>query len=412
MTTTCPFDHHSREHAEDPVAVYKAIREGEGHAHSDAHGGFTVFAKYADVTGITQDTEHFSSALEVEGDDHVGGGITLPHNPAAQRMSLAEMDGEEWRRIRRLLNPLFTPAGIAHFQDRIREITTERIDTFIESGRCDLVLDIASPIPAIVTLEYLGIDTSEWERYAVPVHASTFTPRDPANPAFQKIAGDFGWIFDQIRDEIARRRETPVHGDLLAAMMEVNEDGAGLSDEEVFEAVYTTIAAGVDTTTSLLSTAFWHLDGQPDDRQRLINEPELIPVACEEFLRFYSPSQAGARTVTKPVTVDSVSLVRGDRVLISWASASRDAEVFDRPDEFVIDRKPNRHVGFGFGIHRCIGLHLARQEFRIVLEEMVQRMPDFTIDRENTPRYPDVGLMFGYQQMPATFTPATAPVPA
>jgi cytochrome P450 len=367
-----------------------------------------LFTRFRDIAEVLVDTENFSNALQLPGEDGFGGGITLPHNPAGMRMSLAEMDGTDWRRLRKLLNPVFTAAAVSRFSERIREITTECIDRFIETGSCDLVLDVSSPVPAIVTLEYLGMDTADWERFAVPVHASTFTPRDPANPEFQKIAGEFTWIYDQIRGEIARRRRNPGKADLLAAVMAVADDGDALTDDEVFELAYTTLAAGVDTTTSLVSAAFWHLDQHPEDRERLLREPELIPVACEEFLRFYSPSQSGARTVTCPVSSGGVDFQRGDRVLLAWSSANRDGDAFDDPDTFVLDRKPNRHMAFGWGIHRCIGLHLARQEFIIIMEEVLRRLPDFQVDRERTHLYPDVGLMYGYQKMPAIFTPPPA----
>ena len=408
MTDSAPFDHHSAAHAVDNVGVYRRLRQGAGHLRTEAHGGYTVFGRYAEITAITNDHAEFSSALDLPGDEGYGGGITLPHNPAARQMSLAEMDGDDWRRVRKLMNPLFTPMAVERFSGQIRAITNDCIDRICESGSGDLVLDLCSPVPAIVTLAYLGMDTSEWERYAVPVHSSTFTPRDPSNPAWQKIAGDFQWIFDQIRAEIAERRRSPKGGDLLDAMMSVQPQDGGLDDDEVFDAVYTVIAAGVDTTTSLLSTALWHFDQHSEDWQRLIDDRSLLKPACEEILRFYSPSQGGARTVTCPVDVGGVHLERGERVFISWASGSRDEEAFERADEFVVDRQPNRHLGFGYGIHRCIGLHLARQEFRIVIDEVLNRMPDYKIDRSATELYPDVGLMYGYQQMPAVFTPTPA----
>lgn len=405
MTTECPFDHHSREHAADPVGTYRAVREGPGFVRTPAHGGYTLFARYDDIAEVTQSPERFSSALALPGDDGIGGGVTLPRNPAASRMSLAEMDPPEWRHVRRLLNPLFRPDAVARFAPRIREVTDECIDRFIGSGSCDLVLDLCSPVPAIVTLEYLGIDTSEWERYAVPIHSSTFTPRDPQTPAFQALGANFQWIFQQIREEIARRRESPRKDDLLAAMMEAEDSEGPLDDDLVFETAYTVLAAGVDTTTSLLSAALQHLDLHPGDRRRLIDDPSLLEVACEEFLRYYSPAQAAARTTVGEARIGETALERGDRVLLAWASANRDEARFEQPDDFVVDRRPNRHMAFGHGIHRCIGAGLARQEFIVAIGQVLRRMPDYRIDRSRTETYPDVGLMFGYKEMPATFTP-------
>jgi cytochrome P450 len=210
----------------------------------------------------------------------------------------------------------------------------------------------------------------------------------------------------QIRAEIARRRVSPGDGDLIAAMLGVDDAEGGLDDELLFETTYAVLAAGVDTSTSLLSSVLAHLDRNREDRQRLIEDPALLTQAWEEFLRFYSPSQAGARTVACGTSVGGRDLRRGDRVLVAWASANRDETAFDRPDEFMLDRKLNRHMAFGFGIHRCIGAALARQEFITVMTEVLRRMPDYSIDRGvRSQTYPDVGLMYGHQSMPATFTP-------
>lgn len=398
------FDHHSTEHAADPSASYERIRRRSGVVRTSAHGGYWVFTRYADIASAGKDHASLSSALQFEGSEEIGGGITLPHNPAATRMSLAEMDPPEWNHVRRALNPTLSPHAVEQFVPRIREITTFFIDRFIETGRCDLVTDICSPIPAVVTLMYLGLPTHEWERFAIPIHSSVYTPREPGHPEFEHLLAAFAWIFSTIRKEIALRREAP-RDDFISSLLTCDIDGVPYDDELIFETVYTMLAAGVDTTTSLLSAAFLHLSTQTEDLERLRDDPSLLDTACEEFLRFYSPAQAGARTVRTDVTLGGVELQRGDRVLLAWASANRDETVFEDPDTFVVDRSPNRHVAFGVGIHRCIGAPLARQEFKVIVEEVLRRLPDLSIDVAVTPRYPDVGLMFGYQQMPTTFTP-------
>jgi cytochrome P450 len=404
------FDHHGPEHAADPVAAYRAIREGAGFVRSTRHGGFTVLTRYDDIVAVAKDHERFSNALfELPDGSGFGGGVTLPHNPTAPRMSFSEMDPPGWNSVRRALNPWFSAEAAQQFAGRIREITNERIDAFIEDGECDLVLDLCSPVPAIVTLEYLGLPTADWERWAVPMHTSVFTPRTPPdNPEIMKLAGSFSWIHEQIRETIADRTRHPLDGDLISAIVRDDGDGPLMDADLAFETVYTLVAAGVDTTTSLLSLAFFHLAQREEDRQRLLAEPDLIETAVEELLRFYSPTQATARTVA----VDEVEICgerfgRHDRLLLAWSSANRDPRHFPDPDNFVIDRSPNRHVDFAHGIHRCIGAPLARKETAVVLSEVLRRMPDFQIDVERALRYPDVGLMFGFQVMPARFTPGT-----
>ena len=150
------FDHHSTEHAADPSASYERIRRRSGVVRTSAHGGYWVFTRYADIASAGKDHASLSSALQFEGSEEIGGGITLPHNPAATRMSLAEMDPPEWNHVRRALNPTLSPHAVEQFVPRIREITTFFIDRFIETGRCDLVTDICSPIPAVGDVDVSG----------------------------------------------------------------------------------------------------------------------------------------------------------------------------------------------------------------------------------------------------------------
>jgi cytochrome P450 len=405
MTGPVPFDHHSPRHAADPVGSYREIREDTGIASSDCHGGFTVITRYDDIVAVARDHDRFSNALELPGGEGFGGGIALPHNPAASRMSFAEMDPPEWKPIRRMLNPIFGADAIRRTEPLIRDVTNEFIDRFVESGRCDLVFDLCSPVPAIVTLRLLGLPTDEWERWSEPVHRSMYTPRDPGHPAFAALMGSFEWIFDQIRLAIADRHRDPRPDDLISSWLHDDGDGSAMDDDLAFETVYTMLAAGIDTTTSLVSTALHHLAAHPDDRRRVLDDPESLEPAAEEVLRYYSPAQSTARTVAEDVEIAGASFQRGDRLLLAWASANRDPRLFKDPDEFVLDRAPNRHIAFGQGIHRCIGAPLARLEFVVIVGEVLRRIPDYVVDTANAPRYPDVGLQYGYERMPATFTP-------
>jgi cytochrome P450 len=407
------FDHHSREHAADPVGAFRSIREGKGIVRSDLYGGFSVVTRYDDVVALAKDHERFSNAFVLPGPEGFRGGTTLPHNPTAPRNSLAEMDPPDWNPLRRAMNPWFSVEAMERFAPRIRAIVNECIDRFIERGQCDLVFDLCNPVPAIVTLDYLGLPTNEWEQWAVPMHTSAYTPRDPAHPEFAKLIESFAWIHEQIRETIVDRKRSPRPGEFISELFRDEGEGPLMDDELAFETIYTLVAAGVDTTTSLLSSALFHLSQNEDDRQRLIADPGLLETACEEFLRYWGPTQATARTVAADeVEVCGERLERGDRVLLAWASANRDGSRFADPDRFIIDRPNNRHVAFAHGIHRCLGAPLARKEFVVAIGEVLRRLPDFQVDVENSPTYPDVGLVFGFQTMPATFTPGRREIAA
>jgi cytochrome P450 len=167
------------------------------------------------------------------------------------------------------------------------------------------------------------------------------------------------------------------------------------------------INGGVDTTTSLLANAIELLDRDHELRARLVADPELIQPATEEFLRYFSPVQAFARTVAQDVELEGATLRRGDRALMCFGAVNRDGDEFPDADAFIPDRFPNRHVAFGLGKHRCIGSTLARAEFAIMLRQILARMPDFEIDRSRTTRYPSLGIVNGYITMPASFTPGS-----
>lgn len=165
------------------------------------------------------------------------------------------------------------------------------------------------------------------------------------------------------------------------------------------------IGGGLDTTTSLTSLAMFHLDTRPELRQRLIDDPELLVPATEEFLRFTSVNETLTRTVTADVELAGQHLKRGDFLLLSWLSANFDEKVFDRPDQLILDRAPNPHLAFGVGPHRCIGMHLARAMFQVLMSEVLKRIPDYQVDRDATRFYRGNPELAGVVTMPARFTP-------
>jgi cytochrome P450 len=169
--------------------------------------------------------------------------------------------------------------------------------------------------------------------------------------------------------------------------------------------VMLTLQGGLDTTGSAISSALIHLDRDRDARQRLIEEPDLLPSAVEEFLRYESPQFALARTATRDVVVGDRQIREGDRVLLVWASGNRDEEMFDRADEVVLDRSPNRHMAFGLGAHRCLGSNFARRQILLALRAVLRRLPDYTIDHEHLVKAETIGVTYGTFALPARFTP-------
>ncbi|MYB03028.1 MAG: cytochrome P450, partial [Acidimicrobiaceae bacterium] len=200
------------------------------------------------------------------------------------------------------------------------------------------------------------------------------------------------------------RRENPAD-DVTTALVTSPLDGRMLSDDEVTAIMWNLVAGGLDTTTALVSWGLHHLGTHPEDRTRLIEDPSLIPVAVEEFLRFYSPSETLTRTASRDVELGGRQIRRGDIVMISWVTANHDPAVFDDPGKIRIDRDANKHLAFGLGGHRCIGSSIARIESELMLRDVLTRMGDYEIDPDRFMPYPGNLLLTGVVSMPVTFTP-------
>jgi cytochrome P450 len=285
---------------------------------------------------------------------------------------------------------------------KLEAITDYCVDRFIESGRGDLVNDLAGPVPTILTLLWLGMPTEHWQRVAKIQH--NIVGYHPSSAEFGAAIADLAWQNELITQTIATKRAEPAD-DVISFLTGQNIDGEPLSDKTIHEMVTLIIAGGVDTTTALMGQAFSYLEGRSELKARFLAEPAFRETAIDEFLRYYSPNTAHARTVTCPVEFGGQQLERGDRVLLCWLGANHDPKVFDNPDEVVLERTSNRHAAFGLSVHRCAGANLARLEIDVMLAKVLERLPDYRIDRDQAHLYPSQGGTSGWSLMPVSFTP-------
>ncbi|WP_420749005.1 cytochrome P450 [Rhodococcus sp. O3] len=397
----CPevdFDHNSPEHAVDPVASYRRLRELGSVVRSPRHDGFWVFTDYETVFEAARDDQVFSSARCPYGGD--GLATVIPKTPVNHHIPV-ELDPPEHRKYRKLINPLTAPAAVERLRPTIEKYTTWFIDRVIEDGRCDFATIIG--VPAVVTIDWLGLPPEDWERYAHAHHAALSELPGTAEFA-HAIDVEFPWMERQLRSAIAQRRVEP-RDDVLTHLVGSQVDGRPLTDDEVFGMAELLISGGVGTTASLVGQTLMYLDGDRDLRRALIDHPEKLPRAVEEFLRVFSPTQALARTVTRDVEFGGRRFRTGDRVLLSWASANRDAAAFENPDTVDIERWPNRHTSFGMGVHRCAGSHIARALAVEMLGQILGRMPDYEIVHDGVVPFAHQAVNLGWKKMPARFTP-------
>jgi cytochrome P450 len=400
----CPvdFDHHF---LTDPSSTYDVLRSTASVSWTESNGGYWVVTGYDDVAEALDNPEIFSSALQSGPNGEPKAGLFIPADKALVPMIPAETDPPEWRPYRMLLTKRFSMTATDEMRPMIEAIVARRIGAVIERGSCDMVLDLAAPIPASGMLRLMGLDEDDWEFYAEPFHNSLGYP--PGTPEFEVAVAGLQGIVDRIHELVRERRENP-GDDLISAIANAEVEGESITEDNATGVVYTLFSGGVDTTTSFLANAFAHLSRNPQDRDFLIEDLSRVRLATEELLRWNTPVQALGRTVMTETTLGGQTMQPGERVLLAFASANRDGETFESAGECALDRFPNKHLGFGKGIHKCVGAHFARAQIEVTLTEVLTRMPDFEIDDEESSQYPNIGIVNGWVKMPATFTPGRA----
>ena len=427
------FDHFTPEYAEHAPEIWKAIRESACPvAHSPANRGMWVPTRHADVEAIARDPEHFSSRSPLVAKFGSLADLGLQVPPISS-------DPPYHTGFRQTLLPFFATRRIDGLRPGVVEHADALIDAFAERGRCDAAGDFAKPIPVQVIASMLGVGVDDGAEAGDPT--MTIDERralrglppltDEERAAIEEVeggvqvagaeAGGFGtrvadllefgpvdmlqaapgflWFVQYFGEQIERRRREP-SDDLISFLLSVELDGRPLEHEELWGACMLLLFAGIDTTWSAITASLWHLATHPDDQARLRSDPDVWPMAIEELLRVYAPVTM-AREVAADVEVAGCPMRKGDPLLLSFPSANRDPEVFERPDEVVLDRARNRHVAFGVGIHRCLGSNLARMELTVALERFLARIPTFRLDDEAAqgPRW-SAGQIRGLRTLP------------
>ena len=401
---SCPitFDQHSVEHARTWPEQMTRIRAECPRAWTDSYGGYWIASKFEDIIGIGQRPESFTAHKAIDPvTGEVSGGVSIPPVPSLRAIP-NETAGDEWRGARSFLDRRFAPRAVKTRQDKAKQVAAALIDEVIETGKFDIVEDLANPLPAIVTMEIFGFPLSEWRDFADPFHKMTYTRRD--DPGFLDTVRGLDHFLERVDEEIELRRKEP-RDDLLGMMASGTIDGQPLDRTYCRNMATNILAGGVDTTTALTSNTLIYLSQNPEDRARLIADPSLLPIACEEFVRFFSPVHSIGRNAAEDVDMNGWQFRKGDRVLLAFASANRDADVFDDPGRVILDRFPNKHVAFGSGQHRCLGSFLARMMWEVMVTEVLTRMPDYKVIEDRMVSYPSIASVNGWITIPATFTP-------
>jgi hypothetical protein len=344
--------------------IYRTLRD-EHPVYHDPERRFWALSRFEDVQRAASDPETFSS----EGTS-IGVGL-LPQ--------IQQLDPPYHDRLRSLVSTAFTPRRVGEMEPRIRRIARELLAEVAGKGRCDLLADFARHLPSRVIGEMIGVPPERreaflhWTEAMVAVAPGTTQAESVRAPAAH-IYQEFAALLEE------RRRER--RDDLMSALIDAQLDGRRLTQEELLGFCFVLIVAGNDTTTNLIANGAVLLARHPEQRELLVRDPGRIPRAVEEMVRYETPSQALPRVVRREVRLHGVRIPAGVEVQLVWGAANRDEREFEDPDRFDVSREMKRHLGFGHGIHFCLGANLARLEARVAFEELLARIPDYELASE------------------------------
>jgi hypothetical protein len=357
---------------------------------SKEYGGFWVATGFEVVRDIFQDTQRFSNR-----------GVTFPAYDVGEdsTLMLAAQDPPAHDKYRKLVQSAFGPRKVQDFGDELTRTTNNLIDQFIEDGEVELVAALTDEVPARLTAIILGLDPEDGELYRKWVWAMSHLFLTDPDTAGKHVAEMDAYFVE----ELARRKKN-LGDDVLSRVIQAENDGERLTDQEIKDFFIVLLIGGIENTSKLLATMFWRLGWDVEARRRMtkLKDTKMI-VAMDEFLRCYPPAYL-ARLITEDVEIGGVKMEEGQHVVLHLQTANRDPRAFEHPDVLVLDRSPNKHFALGNGIHRCLGAHLVRFEGRIVAEAMIDRIPEFQLDASKPPTWIS-GQVSGIGEVHLTFPP-------
>ena len=397
--------------------TYRWLRRNEpfGVAEMEGVDPFWVATKHADILEISRQNDLFhngdrsptltSQAVDRKVREMMGGS---PH----LLRTLIHMDAPDHLKYRALTQAWFMPQNLKRLEDRIREIAKAAVDKMAATGgRCDFVNEVALNYPLHVIMEILGVPETDEPRM-LKLTQELFGAADPElgrgtaetlTLPKEEQEFDFGVIIDfsnYFRALSEARRKTPTD-DLASVIANSQIDGQPISDLEAMSYYIIVATAGHDTTSSSTGGAMWALAENPKEFRKLKADLSLIPSLVDESIRWTTPVKTFMRTVTADTEFAGRQLKKNDWLMLCYASGNRDEEVFEEPDRFRVDRKPNRHLAFGYGAHLCLGQHLAKMEMRILWEELIPRLE--SVELAGSPAMSEAVFVNGPKRLPIQF---------
>lgn len=334
-----------------------------------------------------------------------GMGAAYEQDPSQPQPSMLGSNPPRHTRLRALVSQAFTPRMIEQLEPRLRQIAGELLDPVIGKGEMDLVETLAYPLPVIAISEILGVEPEkrdQFKKWSDEVVATLGTGAagnpeegDITETTFQEMSDYF--------ERLCNERRAHPKADLISGLVQAEMDGEKLSWDELRQMLVLLLVAGNETTTNLIGNAVQEFIAHPDQLARVEADPATIPSALEEVMRISSPVQATVRRASRDTEFRGKEVKEGQQMVVWLAAANRDPEQFPDPLTFDVTRSPNRHLGFGMGIHFCLGAPLARLEAKVAMEELLKRTKNFRRSDDSVlPRVPTF-IMRGVKSLPVEF---------
>jgi cholest-4-en-3-one 26-monooxygenase len=378
----------------DPWEAYAWLRD-EAPAFWDPVQRLWVIARYEDIVAIERDGARYTSFYG-----------SRPHIDQTADQSMINLDDPAHQAQRSLVVRRFTPRGVRAYEDQVRGHVTGILDAVVPRGACEAIEAIASRLPAMMIGDLLGYPPEMWERVRfwseqVMLLAGQTSPAGPphvSHPGLVPVLGEWAEVTTALVEE---RRIEP-RDDLISLWVGT----AGWDTKHVLDETILVLDGGAETTRTVIGSMIRQLALQPEQRQLLLDSPDLLSgTAVEEFIRWVSPVLNMRRTASEDHELHGQRIRRGDQLLLLYASANRDPRAFESPDELDVTRAHNRHVAFGFGTHFCLGAQLARLEIRVMFEEMLRRMPDWELVDPLEPKILPASFARAYDRIRIRFAP-------
>jgi cytochrome P450 family 142 subfamily A polypeptide 1 len=376
-------------YAGDPDPTYAWLRR-HAPVYRDEVNRLWGVSRYDDIVAIEKDPATFCSS---EG--------YRPNLPADD--SMIGNDDPRHNERRRIVARRFTPKAVAAHEAAVRELARGLVDAVIDRGHCEVVEELAAPLPAMVIGRLLGFDHDQWPRVKYWSETTILAGGGPRYMA-DSVAEAFGDYCEHAARLIAARRAA-ASDDVMSLWTAAEADGA-LSTDQVLSEGLLLVDGGAETTRTVITGAVLALIEHPEQYRRLVEDPSLLPVAVEEFIRWVTPILNMRRTATLDTAIAGTTVKTGDELLLMYPSANQDESVFGEPHAFDVGRDPNPHVAFGFGTHFCLGAALARLEIRVMFEELLPRLGNLRLAAGTTPERIPNAFVRGFRSLHVEFDPS------